>query len=113
MTEEYCEEQDFKMDSDTLSSLDIRRMEFQANYFASCLLLPRSTFVSTFYAAARQYGVQDRGFGKLYVDEQDCNQQSYYLVTSQLSSMYKVSRKVVEMRLKNLELMVDVRPVLK
>lgn len=46
---------------------DVQRLEWQANYFAACLLLPRRQFVRDFLAEAVRRNVVDRGFGPLFV----------------------------------------------
>lgn len=44
MNGEYCDIADLKLDSSSTFEMDdLRRMDWQANYFASCLLLPRET----------------------------------------------------------------------
>ena len=42
MVRESCHEKDIEVEYlDSVNLKDVRRMEWQANYFASCLLLPR------------------------------------------------------------------------
>ena len=81
---------------------DVMRMEWQANQFASCLLLPKEEFIHTFSSVALKNDLSDRGFGVLYLDNQRCNQDAYYRVTTPFMNRYKVSRKVVKIRLKKL-----------
>ncbi len=81
---------------------DIMRMEWQANQFASYLLLPTSNFIQAFKSIAARNGISDRGFGVLYLDDQKCNQDSYYNVTTPLMNIYKVSRRAIKIRLKKL-----------
>jgi len=83
---------------------DIMRMEWQANHFASCLLLPKKEFVQTFLSIAEKNDLSDKGFGILYLDNQRCNLDAFYKVTSPLMNKYKVSRSVVKIRLKKLGL---------
>jgi Zn-dependent peptidase ImmA (M78 family) len=100
MDREYTQETDF--DSASVAGLeikDIRRMEFQANYFASCLLLPKSVFTREFLLIAHKLNLYDKGFGVLFVDDQPVNQQNYYYATGMLKTKFKVSRQVVENRL--------------
>jgi len=81
---------------------DVMRMEWQANQFASHLLLPTSHFIQTFKSIAARNGITNRGFGVLYLDSQQCNQDAYYSVTSPLMNRYKVSRRAIKIRLKKL-----------
>lgn len=90
---------------------DLRRLEWQANHFASCLLMPRSSIESDFSSLAKRLGLADKGFGALYVDGQSCNLNSYYLISGQLMQRYRVSRQAVTYRLVDLGLIRDARTV--
>ncbi|MCW9026338.1 MAG: ImmA/IrrE family metallo-endopeptidase [Thiovulaceae bacterium] len=81
---------------------DVMRMEWQANQFASHLLLPKDHFINTFKSIAARNGISNRGFGVLYLDSQKCNQDAYYSITSPLMKQYKVSRRAIKIRLKKL-----------
>jgi len=81
---------------------DVMRMEWQANQFASHLLLPKEQLLQTFKSIAALNGISNRGFGVLYLDSQKCNQDAYYSVTSPLMTCYKVSRRVIKIRLKKI-----------
>ena len=83
---------------------DVMRMEWQANQFASYLLLPTSHIIQSFKSIAARNGISDRGFGVLYLDNQKCNQDAYYNITSPLMNRYKVSRRAIKIRLKKLGL---------
>ena len=112
LRQEYFEEADCDLLVGSSSTDDnIRRMEWQANHFASCLLLPAVPFLEDFEALAKEYDLRDRGFGLLYLDDQPCNQSVYYGVTDRLVRAYKVSRTVVRVRLENLQLLRDARSV--
>jgi Zn-dependent peptidase ImmA (M78 family) len=106
MISEYCQESDFEPESTkTLGIKDIARMEWQANQFASCLLLPRDRFVHDFIQLRKRLDIKDRGFGLLYLDKQKCNMANFYSITDSLRSKYMVSRSVVKIRLKKLGLL--------
>lgn len=89
---------------------EVQRLEWQANYFAACLLLPRSIFASSFRNAASCIDLRNRGFGELYVDQQQCNQQHYFKISSALRYDYGTSRSVVRLRLLGMGLMVEDLP---
>lgn len=105
-----CEELDF--DSSLLGSVegtDIVRLEFQANFLASCLLMPRFCLADDFRLLLKTLGIANKGFGELYLDDQPCNRQVYEIVTSELMQRYGVSRSALTIRLINLGLLHDAR----
>jgi Zn-dependent peptidase ImmA (M78 family) len=107
---EYCDIADLELDGDSVFRTDdIRRMDWQANYFASCLLLPRATLIEDFMQLAEERDVRNRGFGVLYLDEQKCNTAIYSGITSHLKLRYKVSGLALKLRLEALGLLRDAR----
>ena len=114
ISSEFYDQNDFDKQSPQLGIHDLRRIEWQANYFASCLLLPRSKFVKDFLLLADANGLHDRGFGILFVDDQRCNEENYRRITDALKLEYSVSRAVIKHRLTKLGLLNDrrgLRPV--
>jgi hypothetical protein len=110
LSQEVCQESDFEPEAGTtIQVVDIQRMEFQANYFASSLLMPRAQFVTDFFLLVARLGISDKGFGALYVDNQPCNLQSYHSVTNSLMRVYGVSRSAAAHRLESLGLLNDKR----
>lgn len=106
MSGEYVQEMDFELENPVeLGVKDIMRMEWQANNFASSLLLPRSQFTADFFSVVESLELIDRGFGVLYLDEQACNLQNFFRVTDTLKRKYNVSREVVKIRLKKMGLL--------
>ncbi len=87
----------------------LKRMEIQANYFASCLLMPRKRFRKAFYEQLQIRGVKNKGFGPLFVDTQECNLNNYYGVTAQLMTQFGASRAAVAIRLAGMGLINDAR----
>jgi hypothetical protein len=110
MRREFCDEDDFVLGGQgrRLGS-DISRMEYQSNYFASSLLMPRTNFVADFWRVLKQLDIQDKGYGALYVDNQRCNVDNYMYVTTALRGIYHVSRAATRIRLESLGLLRDVR----
>lgn len=88
-----------------VSIRDIMRLEWQANQFASSLLLPKKQFVRAFLEQARTRGIHNRGFGALFVDDQYCNKELLNLVTLSLMKQFNVSKTVIIIRLKQLGIM--------
>lgn len=110
MVRETCDEGDFILPSQTLQGeSDISRMEFQANYFAACLLMPGQNFVAEFHRILRLLDIPDKGFGALYVDNQPCNFHNCNLVISNLMHHYGVSRAAAKIRLEGFGLLRDTR----
>lgn len=87
----------------------LQRMELQANYLASCLLMPKERVRKAFYRQLLLRGVQDKGFGPLFVDRQECNLRNYYGVTAHLMAQFGASREAVTIRLAGLGLINDAR----
>jgi hypothetical protein len=92
-------------EKDDLESDMIRRLEWQANRFASSLLLPQHQFARIAVMKAESMGIRDKGFGLIYRDHQPENQLNYMRITSALMHEFAVSRKAVEVRLKELGLL--------
>lgn len=114
MKSEECLEEHLKLeDPQKIAIKDIMKMEFQANYFASCLLLPRKNLTESFFAIIKQLDLHDRGYGALYLDAQPCNLEHYYKVTSSLMDIYSTSRSVIKIRLKELGLLKEEQKPLK
>ena len=108
MSGENCKERDVDLDNpERIGVKDITRMEWQANYFASCLLLPRHSFLTDFADIIAGLELKNRGFGVLYVDNQKCNLDNFYSVSNFLKNKYAVSRSVVKHRLKKLGLLIE------
>jgi Zn-dependent peptidase ImmA (M78 family) len=112
LTREYCEEDDFVLHQrSAIGSSDVSRLEFQANYFALSLLMPRGYFLEDFQRLARNLDISDHGFGALYLDDQPCNLQTFREVTNHFMLRYGVSRTSAKIRLESLGLLNDARQV--
>jgi Zn-dependent peptidase ImmA (M78 family) len=108
MTGEYVEEADLDLENPVQIGIkDIVRMEWQANYFAACLLMPKVQFVADVLSVAKSLGLKDRGYGVIYLDRQSCNLNDYLKVTSMVKGKYKVSGTAMRIRLKELGLLND------
>jgi len=110
LAREGCDQLDVDLDSPVeLKVQDVSRMEWQANYFAACLLLPAAQLIASFYDAIDQIGLYDKGHGPLFLDDQACNYESYFYVADLIKKHYQVSRLAVKYRLQDLGLLNDVR----
>ena len=85
-----------------LQLMDVIRMEWQANQFAACLLLPQKAFLVALLEQIEKRGIVNRGFGLLFVDGQRCNILAMNSIASILMRRFKVSKTVVIIRMKQL-----------
>lgn len=81
-----------------INSTTLKRMEWQANQFASFLLLPQGRFMTTFNKLLNDVNIRK---GRLYLDHQPCNIRDVNYVLGELSRIFQVSKEVVKIRLKN------------
>lgn len=110
LVRESCDQNDFALRrSAAIEGNDIARMEFQANYLAASLLMPRTHVNEDFHRVVKTIGIANKGFGPLYVDDQPCNLQNFDAVTGRLMQKYGVSRTAVKIRLESLGLLRDAR----
>lgn len=110
MRREFCEDLDFSLERRaSVDGTSVSRMEFQANYLAASLLLPRHNVISDFRALVRELELPNRGFGALYVDEQQCNLDNFDLITGYFRRVYGVSHTAASIRLQALGLLRDAR----
>lgn len=110
MTSEFCQSSDFSLQSSGANiGINVTRMEFQANYLAAGILMPKNNFVSVFRKLAQAIGLCDRGYGPLYVDDQPCNVHNFEVVTRHLQQMFGVSQTAAMIRLKSLDMLQDER----
>lgn len=93
-----------------LTTSSKKRMEIQANIFASYLLMPTSHFSTIFLNCRKQLGIPQRYYPKIYVDNQPVNLKDYYGIIEGISRAFKVSQQVVEIRMDQLGLIIDNRP---
>ncbi len=103
MYAEKCYKDDIDLENPRVVNVqDIRRIEWQANYFASCLLLPKVELTKDFFKIAQKLDLHNRGAGWLYLDNQKCNIDIFYNITNLLKNKFQVSRSVIKIRLKEL-----------
>lgn len=85
---------------------DFDWIEWQANSYASALLMPDDIFASKL---AKVQNLMGSRVGKIYVDNQPCNQKTFYDIITSLSNFFHVSKSAVEYRLYGLKLVNDQR----
>lgn len=86
------------------------RLEYQANRFASSLLLPLEPLMEELALCVNAFDIRlaSKRF-LLYIDDQRCNINTMHLVLGRMSRYFKVSKQVVYFRLKEMGLLVDTR----
>lgn len=109
MRSELRREEDSDDDLTQMERSDLDRLEWQANQFASFILMPKDAFTKSFYRELEARGIRDRGYGPLYLDNQFCNIQDFQMVAMALMREYGVSKTAVRLRLERLGLLTDAR----
>jgi Zn-dependent peptidase ImmA (M78 family) len=85
-------------------NFNINRMEFQANYFAACLVLPKIFLTQIFIELLKENNILYRGFSALYIDDQPCNLENYRKICLPLCNYFNVSQETLKIRLTELGL---------
>lgn len=102
-------EADLLIDSEKEINFNYDRLEFQANAFASELLLPEQIFVRKTNEYRQELQIRDRGHGYIFVDSQRCNYMPYDMLLAELSSYFDVSKQAIEIKLSKLNMLTDQR----
>lgn len=84
--------------------INIDRIEFQANYLASCILMPESTLIAAVYNYTIKNDLKLRGKALLYIDNQPCNFEHYRKFIIPLAEYFKVSQEALKIKLVELKL---------
>ena len=84
---------------------DNQRLEWQANYFASSLLLPYDKVAPVLIKAIEECDVRNFNHGVLYLDNQPTNLYTYQRVISKLKKTFNVSKQAIHYRLAELKLL--------
>jgi Zn-dependent peptidase ImmA (M78 family) len=92
---------DYILDEDA-----IKRAEIQANIFAAYLLMPKKIFQTKAVEIAASLGYRPKRNYLIYIDEQPCNFNSFILLTTELSSIFNVSKQAVEYHLKSFDCLI-------
>lgn len=81
---------------------EVERLEWQANTFAACLLMPRDEFLFALNLLIKHHGIQNRGHGVLYLDGQRGNIDNFRMIAAALSEYFSVSLTAIRLRMKAL-----------
>jgi Zn-dependent peptidase ImmA (M78 family) len=91
----------------TIPKGEIERLEWQANTFASCLLMPRNEFNTVLNLLIKHHEIRNRGHGVLYLDGQRDNVDNFWKIATALSKYFRVSLTATRLRMKALNLLVE------
>lgn len=84
-------------------------IEWQARFFACCLLMPRQMFNGYFIHLQEELNFKNRGHGPIYLDNQPCNLLLYSEIVNEMRAFFSAPKFLVESRIKSLNLLVDAR----
>lgn len=100
----YDDDLTLKIDTDRIFSFYNKRMEIQANLFASRLLIPQDRFIKH----VKDYFIRERIYkGFLYLDSQKCNYELTNRLLLELQSLFNVSKEAAKIRLISQNLLID------
>lgn len=77
-------------------------IEWQANCFASCLLMPKKSILLRLVAIQKELGISKQG--SIYLDNQNCNKKDFREIIKYLSDFFGVGKISIEYRLNDLGL---------
>ncbi|WP_299115823.1 ImmA/IrrE family metallo-endopeptidase [uncultured Winogradskyella sp.] len=77
-------------------------VEWQANCFAACLLMPEKTMIARLINVQTKMGISKQG--RIYLDQQKINKEDFRNIVNDLSLFFGVSKISVEYRLESLGL---------
>lgn len=83
-------------------------LEWQANKFASAILIPRTTLHLALIAVQKDLDIH-RNLGRIYLDEQPYSFSDFQQTLEGLKNIYNVTKTNLEIRLSDLGLLLDVR----
>tara|TARA_R110002020_G_scaffold150446_1_gene327148 strand:- start:10587 stop:11894 length:1308 start_codon:yes stop_codon:yes gene_type:complete len=102
-------EQDLFEEVEKDEAFNYERLEYQANLFASMLLLPEAEFLDAVGALRSKFETFGRAFGYIFVDDQPCNYLPYNRMLAELSDQFGTSKQVIEIKMKRANLLTDHR----
>lgn len=81
-------------------------LEWQANKFASSLLLPRKTVPMAVIEKQTELNITRR-IGQIYLDNQKENKLNFYYISEYLYKIFETSKASIKLRLKELNLLIE------
>ena len=83
-------------------------LEWQANKFASSIVMPRATVHIAVKKIQEELGIK-RNFGFIYLDNNNYSRMDYQTISNSLQIIYGLNKTNIEYRLKDLGLLIDTR----
>ena len=77
-------------------------IEWQANYFAGCLLMPENSLIHQLIKWQEKAGISRQGY--IWLDSQPCNIRDFKVCITQLAYIFQVSRTILEFRMADLQI---------
>ena len=77
-------------------------IEWQANKFSACLMLPKNIFIIEFVKCREDMGISSPH--TMYLDKQVCNQLDYFNTVNRLAMKFRVSKMFIQNRIEELNL---------
>lgn len=98
-------------DANYITPSSRKRMEIQANQFASFLLMPSACFSMAYLDYRQNLHIPQRHYPRMYVDDQSVNLKDYHGILDKISRKFNVSQQVVERRLFLMNIIIDNRKI--
>jgi len=83
-------------------------LEWQANKFASAILMPRITLYAALIKVQQSLDIH-KNLGQIYLDEQKYSFRDFQLTLEKLQEIYQVTKTNLEFRLNDLGILIDTR----
>lgn len=83
-------------------------LEWQANRFASAMIMPRRTLRAALISVQKSLDIH-RNMGQIYLDEHAYSFRDFQRTLEMLQNIYQVTKANIEIRLSDLNLLIDVR----
>lgn len=106
---EFIVERDLIIRDESDSGFNYERLEYQADMFASYLILLNDVFLRKTAEFRSDLGIEDRGHGYIFVDDQPCNYVPYNQLLQGLSSYFEVSKQTIEIQYEKQGMLTDQR----
>ncbi|MEY8214298.1 MAG: ImmA/IrrE family metallo-endopeptidase [Colwellia sp.] len=88
-----------------IDKTSVSRLEWQANSFASALLLPKITLIPLIAKFLEDYEVRNSNHGIIYLDNQKDNILTYNSIAAKIKQEYNVSHQMITYRLAQLNIL--------
>ncbi len=86
------------------------RLEWQANYFSSSILMPRSSVMSVVLEKQKELSIK-RNLGRIILEAKEYSVRDYKRIQQHLALVFSVNATNVEYRLKDLRILIDRRNI--